>query len=445
MNLTGKHVLMVGMARSGLAAVEFLSARGAVVRATDSRPLSALDPAALALLDRLQIPFLPQAPELFETGELIVVSPGVPLLDVPGLATSPIPVVSEVQLAAWYLRGPLLGITGSLGKTTTTSLVGHLLRESGVSCQVGGNIGIPPIAMVESSREDQANVLELSSFQLATTTSLRVHIGAVLNISENHLDWHKSMEHYVASKRKLLAHQTRDDFAVLNYDDARCVAMSDGTPASTRWFSRSTPTPGGAWVTGGEVNVLGAPLLAAKDVPLAGQHNLENVMAAATIAILAGAERERVAAAIPTFAAVEHRLEFVCERAGVKFYNDSKATTPEAALRAIEALDGPLFLILGGKDKGLDFTRMRAAVQSRAKAALLVGQDADKIARELDGATEFIRSGTIDAAVREAARRAVPGDIVLLAPACTSWDQFKSYEERGRFFKSAVAALGEGS
>ena len=445
MNLTGKNVLMVGMARSGLAAVEFLSARGARVRATDSRPLAALDPAAMALLDRLKIPFLPQAPELFETGDLIVVSPGVPLLEVPGLATSPIPVVSEVQLAAWYLRGPLIGITGSLGKTTTTSLVGHLLGESGVPCQVGGNIGIPPIAMVESSRDDQANVLELSSFQLASTTNLRVHIGAVLNVSENHLDWHKSMAHYVASKQRLLAQQTAEDFAVLNYDDATCAAMSDATPAATRWFSRSTATPAGAWMQGGTIYVLGEPLLATRAVTLAGQHNLENVMAAATIAMLAGAARDRVAAAVPTFTAVEHRLEFVSERGGVKYYNDSKATTPEAALRAIEALDGPLFIILGGKDKGLDFSRLREPLRNRAKAALLVGQDAGKIARELAGATEFIQSGTIDAAVKEAARRAAPGDIVLLAPACTSWDQFKNYEERGLFFKSAVQALGEGS
>ena len=445
MNLTGKHVLMVGMARSGLAAVEFLTARGAHVRVTDLRERAALDPAAREALDRHRIPLLPQAPGLFETGDLIVVSPGVPLLDVPGLATSPIPVVSEVQLAAWYLRGPLLGITGSLGKTTTTSLVGHLLREAGVPCQVGGNIGIPPIAMVESSREDQVNVLELSSFQLAATSSLHVNIGAVLNISENHLDWHKTMEHYVASKQRLLAHQTHDDFAVLNYDDARCAAMSDATPAATHWFSRTTPTPSGAWVSAGQIHVLGEPLMAAADVPLPGGHNVENVMAAATLAMLAGAARAQVAAAVKTFVAVEHRLEFVRERNGVKFYNDSKATTPEAALRAIEALDGPLFIILGGKDKGLDFTRMRQALRERAKAALLVGQDAGKIERQLEGATEFIRAGTVDAAVREAARRAAPGDIVLLAPACTSWDQFKSYEERGRFFKEAVRELGEGN
>jgi UDP-N-acetylmuramoylalanine--D-glutamate ligase len=437
MKLQGKDVLMVGMARSGLAAVEFLSAQGARVRATDSKALPELDAAVAAALDRLQISFTQQKPELFETGDLIVVSPGVPFFDVPGLASSPVPIVSEVQLAAWSLRGKLVGITGSLGKTTTTSLVGHLLKECGVPAQVGGNIGIPPIAMVTSSREEQWNVLELSSFQLATTTDFRAHIGAVLNISENHLDWHKTMVHYVASKAKLLANQTRDDEAVLNLDDPQCAAMSDATPATTRWFSRTQ-------VRDGVIHVLGAPLMDAAHVPLPGQHNLENVMAAASIAILAGAEREAVAKAVTTFAAVEHRLEFVSERQGVKYYNDSKATTPEAALRAIAALDGPLWIILGGKDKGLDFTRMRSAIAARAKAVLLVGQDADKIAAQLAGATEFIRAGTVDAAVREAAARAVPGDIVLLAPACTSWDQFKSYEERGRFFKSAVHALGEG-
>lgn len=436
MDLRGKNVLMVGMARSGLAAVEFLSARGARVRATDSKALAELDPAVAAALDQRQIPFSQQSAELFQTGDLIVVSPGVPLLDVPGLASSPVPMVSEVQLAAWFLRGKLVGITGSLGKTTTTSLVGHLLRECGVAAQVGGNIGLPPIAMVDESRDDQWNVLELSSFQLAATTNFRAHIGAVLNISENHLDWHKSMAHYVASKARLLAGQTKDDHAVLNLDDAATAEMSDTTPATTHWFSQQH-------VCEGQVYVLGEPLMAVANVPLPGRHNLENVMAAATIAMLAGAERTQVAKAVASFRAVEHRLEFVRERRGVKYYNDSKATTPEAALRAIEALDGPLWLILGGKDKGLDFSRLREAVAKRTKGVLLVGKDAPKIECQLQGAASFIHAGTVDTAAREAAQRAVAGDIVLLAPACTSWDQFKSYEERGRLFKDAVRALGD--
>jgi UDP-N-acetylmuramoylalanine--D-glutamate ligase len=436
MNVLGKNVLVVGMARSGLAAAEFLASRGARVRATDNRALRDLDAATAAALDRYKIPFTQQSAELFQTGDLIVVSPGVPLLDVPGLASSPVPMVSEVQLAAWFLRGKLVGITGSLGKTTTTSLVGHLFHECGVAAQVGGNIGIPPIAMVETSRDEQWNILELSSFQLATTTSFRAHIGAVLNISENHLDWHKSMEHYVASKAKLLANQTREDDAVLNLDDPLCAAMSDATPAQTRWISRSH-------VRDGVLYALGEPLIETKSIPLPGQHNQENVMAAATIALLAGAPRGDAAKAIATFRAVEHRLEFVRELAGVKYFNDSKATTPEAALRAIAALDGPLWIILGGKDKGLDFARLREPLRNRAKAALLVGQDAPKIAAQLAGSTPFIDAGTVDQAVREAAARALPGDIVLLAPACTSWDQFKSYEERGRFFKQTVLALGE--
>jgi len=442
MNVSGQHVLVVGLARSGQAAVEFLAARGAIVRATDAKALTALDPAVGALLDRWNVPFVQQTPELFETGDLIVVSPGVPLFDVPGLARTRVPVISEVQLAAWFLRGPVMGITGSLGKTTTTSLVGHVLHEAGVACQVGGNIGIPPIAMVEPSRDGQWNVLELSSFQLATALNMRVQVGAVLNISENHLDWHKSMEHYVASKARLLRHQRAEDHAILNLDDPRTAAMSDLTPAATHWFSQATPTPRGAWVAGDEIFVLGEALMAARDVPLAGSHNQQNVMAAAAMALLAGAPRERVVAAVRTFRAVEHRLEFVREIAGVKYYNDSKATTPEAALRAIESLDGPLWIILGGKDKGLDFSRLREPLAHRARGALLVGVHAPKIASAIAGATEIIPAGTIDAAVHEAARRAQPGDIVLLAPACTSWDQFQSYEERGRFFKEVVGSLG---
>lgn len=432
MSLAGQDVLVAGMARSGLAAVEFLHARGARVRATDSRAFAELDPAVRETLERLDVPFARQTSELFQTGDLIVVSPGIPLRSLP--ATS-VPLAGEVEIAARYLRGPLIGITGSLGKTTTTSLVGHLLRESGVPCQVGGNIGIPPTAMVDTSRPDQWDVLELSSFQLATCETLHPRIAAILNLSENHLDWHGSMEHYAWSKGRLLQNQRPSDHAVLNAGDPFARLFADSTAAAIAWFSAD------AGIRNGWLHGLGEPLIRQSDIPLAGRHNAENVLAAATICLLAGADRARVAAAVASFQAVEHRLEFVRELDGVRYFNDSKATTPEAALRAIEALDGPLWIILGGKDKGLDFTRLGAALAGRAKGALLVGQDAEKIAAALPEGFPVVRAGTIGRAVEEARARAVAGDIVLLAPACTSWDQFKSYEERGRFFKAAVGGL----
>lgn len=428
MSLQGQNVLMVGMARSGLAAIEFMHARGAQLRATDTRAYSELDELVRQTLERLAVPFEQQTPDLFQTGDLIVVSPGVPLRALPATR---VPIVGEVEIASRYLQGPVIGITGSLGKTTTTSLVGHLLKECGVACQVGGNIGIPPTAMVTSSRADQYNVLELSSFQLATCDTLRPHIGAILNISENHLDWHGSMEHYVWSKGRLLQNQTADDHAVLHANDRH--GFADSTAARVHRFS--------ADVRDGVLHVLDEPFLQVAEIPLPGRHNAENAAAAATIAILAGADRQRAAAAVQTFQPVEHRLEFVRELDGVRYYNDSKATTPEAALRAIDALDGPLWIILGGKDKGLDFTKLGAALAGRAKGVLLVGQDAGKIAQALPPQVTAIHAHTVDNAVREAHAKARSGDIVLLAPACTSWDQFKSYEERGRFFKAAVREL----
>ncbi len=442
MKLDGTKVLMVGMARSGLAAAEFLAARGARVTATDSNSLEKLGDAA-AKLEAISVPFVQQHRDLFEDAELVVVSPGVPagIAELEAARTKGIPVIGEVELAARYLKGPVAAITGSNGKTTTTALLGHLLKSAGVPVQVGGNIGIPPTAMVDSSREDQWNVLELSSFQLATTSSLHARMAAILNISENHLDWHGSMDAYRAAKGRVLANQTSEDLVVLKLEDEASLSYADQTPARVAWFSLKTPKADGAWLSAGELVLAGEVLMSAKDVPLPGLHNLENVLAAGRIAREAGVANAQIAAGVRTFQAVEHRLEFVRERRGVRYYNDSKATTPAATLKSIEALDGPLWIILGGKDKGLDFRPLREPLRGRTRGALLVGKDAGKIASQLEGAVPIEQMGTIDAATKFAAERAVAGEIVLLAPACTSWDQFASYEERGRLFKTVVREL----
>jgi UDP-N-acetylmuramoylalanine--D-glutamate ligase len=437
MNLEGLKVAMVGMARSGLAAAEFMSLRGARVTATDSTPLEQL-PDAASTLERLKVPFVPQSRELLEKADLVVVSPGVPLhiADLKDL-----PVIGEVELAVRFLRGPVAAITGSNGKTTTTALLGHILETADIPAQVGGNIGIPPTSMVDSSRDGQWNILELSSFQLAGTSSLHAQIAAILNLSENHLDWHGSMEAYRAAKGRILSHQTIADLAVLNADDASSIEYADQTSARVGWFSLKQQIPGGAWLAGDELVLDGEPLMAAKEVTLPGRHNLENVLAAARMALETGAAPIEIANGIRTFKAVEHRLEFVRNRRGVRYYNDSKATTPAAALKSIEALEGHLWIILGGKDKGLDFTPLREPLKGRAREVLLVGQDADKIGKQLAGAVPIRQLGTIDAAVAYAAEHSEAGDAVLLAPACTSWDQFRNFEERGRFFKAAVREL----
>ncbi|MBY0506271.1 MAG: UDP-N-acetylmuramoyl-L-alanine--D-glutamate ligase [Bryobacteraceae bacterium] len=442
MKTEGLKVVVVGMAKSGLAAAEFLSQRGALVTATDATPLEKLGDAG-AMLDRLQVPFVAQNADLLEKAELVVVSPGVAAHapDLERARSAGVPVIGEVELAARFLQGPIAAITGSNGKTTTTALLGHLLATAGVPAQVGGNIGIPPTAMVHSSRQDQWNVLELSSFQLATTYSLRARIAAILNISENHLDWHGSMNAYKEAKGRVLRHQTAEDLAVLKLDDEASLAYSGQTKARVAWFSLSTPKNGGAWLAGDDLVLDGQRLMSTKEVTLPGRHNLENILAAARMARETGAGLEAIARGVKTFAAVEHRLEFVRTRRGVKYFNDSKATTPAAALKSIEALDGPLWIILGGKDKGLDFTPLRAPLAGRTRAALLVGQDAGKIAGQLAGAVPLEQVGTIDAAVRFAAERAQAGEVVLLAPACTSWDQFKNFEERGKLFKAVVREL----
>jgi UDP-N-acetylmuramoylalanine--D-glutamate ligase len=424
-NLDGARVVVAGMARSGRAAVELLRARGARVRATDLRPAA-----------DLPVEFVLQSAAAFADADLIVLSPGVPfhlpLLEEP--RRRGVPVIGDVELAGWFLEGPVLGITGSNGKTTTTAMAGHLLQASGVACQVGGNIGTPVCSLVVSSRPDQWNVLELSSFQLEATESFRARIGAVLNLTPDHLDRHGSMERYAAAKRRLVELQQAGDHAVLNAADARVAAFAAHTRAEVHWFN----APQGAHAAGGNLYLDGAPLLPAAEIPLPGAHNLENTMAAALCAHLAGASRSGIAAGIRTFRAVEHRLEFVRETGGVRYYNDSKATNVDAALKAIDAFPGGLWIILGGKDKDSDYRPLAAPLRAKARAALLIGAAAPKIEAHLGGAVEVIRAGTLARALAEAGRRARPGDVVLLAPACASFDQFDNFEHRGRVFKQLV-------
>jgi UDP-N-acetylmuramoylalanine--D-glutamate ligase len=438
MNLQGTRALVVGMKKSGVASAEFLARRGAAVRATDLKPLADLPGVA-----ELGIPFAQQSPEVFENCDLIVLSPDVPA-DLPPLEAArrrSVPVIGEVELAAPYLKGRTIGITGSNGKTTTTSLIGHILREAGVTVQVGGNIGLPVTAMVESSRDDGWNVLELSSFQTETIHDFRAHIALALNVTQNHLDRHHTFENYAAAKGRLFERQRPGDFAVLNADDPVCVAYAGRTAATVQWFSSRKKVEPGAILCADKLVLFGKLLMQAGEVPIRGRHNIENVLAAAIAASRAGVEHAAIAAAVRTFRAVEHRLEFVRALNGVDFYNDSKATSVDATLKALDAFPGGVWLILGGKDKGLDYAALRAPLAEKARAALLIGAAAGKIAGQLSGAVPLVDAKTIDAAVAHAFAHAAPGDTVLLAPACASFDQFKSYEHRGEVFKQVVNGL----
>jgi len=424
MNLLGARVLVLGMEKSGRAAAEFLLARGAVVTPAD---MKAQDLPGFCL----------QSEELFdEAWDLIVPSPGVPL-DLPGLQRARgrgVPVVGEVEFSAPYLKGPVIGITGSNGKTTTTSLVGHILRNAGIPAQLGGNLGTPVMALTETSRDDQWNVLELSSFQLETVQTFHVDIAVCLNVTQNHLDRHYTMEAYAAAKGNLFRAQTAADHAILNADNEWCrglAALTAGTPV---WFGTGDIRDGAVW--------LGAQrLMGLAEIPIPGQHNAENVLAAAHICHLAGASLGQIAAAVRTFQAVEHRLEFVAEVRGVRYFNDSKATSVDAATKALDSFAGGLWVILGGKDKGSDYMVLRERLTAKARAVLLIGAASEKIAEHLEGSVRLERCETLERAVLLAHAEAQAGDTVLLAPACASYDQFQSYEHRGRAFKEIVGRL----
>jgi UDP-N-acetylmuramoylalanine--D-glutamate ligase len=436
-DLRDKNVLMLGMADSGAAAVEFLLRLGARVTACDRKPLDQLR--------ALGVPFVPQSLDAVAGRDLIVVSPGVPW-NVPELEAARaqgIEVAGDIEMASWFLQGPILGITGSVGKTTVTTLVGRMLEKSGVPCQVGGNIGLPLSGMVASSLPGQWNVLELSSFQLEAAKTFHVQIGLALNVTDNHLDRHGTMENYAAAKAKLFAHQTPDDIAVLNAGNSWTRAYARTTPARIVWFSADSLLDSGFWLEGGRLVADGQPFLKVADIAVRGRHNRANILAAAAGARCAGARLEAIAAAAREFRGVEHRLEFVRTVNGVEYFNDSKATTVESVLAAIDSFQGNLWVILGGKDKGSDFRPLRQPLIERARGVLLIGSSAAKIAEQVGPGLPLEMCGDLSAAVASAHAGARPGDTVLLAPACTSWDQYKSYEERGRHFKSLVAALQE--
>ena len=442
MEIAGRKVLVVGMEKSGVASAELLLRERARVTAADQKPFEALGESARKLRER-GVEFQLQSEGGFDRFELVVLSPGVPFdaPEVMAARNAGVPVIGEVELATPFLKGRTIGITGSNGKTTTTALTGHILAEAGVPVQVGGNIGTPVTAMVATSLPDQWNVLELSSFQLETTSSFRPDVAMVLNITQNHLDRHRTMEAYAEAKARILDFQLPDDWAVLNAEDEWCVRVGSRGKARRVWFSSRRGAETDVQLENDFILYQGQHVMPIAKVPIRGLHNLENTMAAVAAARLAGVDLAAIASAVATFRAVEHRLEFVRSIDGVDFYNDSKATSVDATLKALSAFDGGLWVILGGKDKGSDYRPLRKPLATKARAALLIGSAAPKIASELEGALEMIPAGTLETAVGRAFDLAQPGDTVLLAPACASFDQFQSYEHRGHVFKEMVHRL----
>ena len=446
-DLDGKRVLVVGLARTGLVTALFSAGYGAKVTATDERPIPEVAEAAEKLrLAGVKLELGGFVPETVLEQDLIVVSPGVPAKIAPleAARAQGIPVWSEIELAWRFLRGKLLAITGSNGKTTTTSLVAHILKTSNIPTLVGGNIGTPLLALVESSIDTTVTVAEISSFQLETIDSFRPEIGVLLNLTPDHLDRHLTFEDYAGAKMRMFENQLEKDIALLNADDPEVTRRMPAKP-KIFWFSRQKRVATGAFLRDDQIIFRNegseVELARLADIQLRGQHNIENVLASCAASYLAGAVPAAIAAGVKSFRGVEHRLEFVAEISGVQYYNDSKATNVDAAVKAVEAFPGPLVVILGGRDKGSPYTPLRELLHERARLALLMGEAAEKIAADLGDAVQFENAGTLHQALDIAARHVQPGDTVLLAPACSSFDQFENYEHRGRVFKELVAHI----
>jgi UDP-N-acetylmuramoylalanine--D-glutamate ligase len=448
MQLKNKRVLVVGLGRSGVAAAIFLKEQGARVTVSDTKTQAELQKEIPELLDRgISLEAGRHGERTFRDQDLIVVSPGVPS-DQPQLQQARalgIPVIGEVELACRFLQGKVIAITGSNGKTTTTTLIGEILSKSGRKALVGGNIGTPVISLAGQSSADTLLVLEISSFQLETIERFRPWIATILNITPDHLDRHHTFEAYVDAKARIFENQQAEDFAVLNADDPASAGLKGRVKAKLCWFSRRQPVESGAWVKGDQIIFSSGgketSVLPVSDIRLKGSHNLENVLAAVCVTMLAGCGPDQVRKAVAEFQGVEHRLELVANPGGVAFYNDSKATNVDATLKALESFPRNIHLILGGKDKGSDYTVLNTLLRQRVKAVYLIGAAADKIKSHIQGSTRIVHSGTLDRAVHQAFDSAAAGDIVLLAPACASFDQFENYEERGRVFKDLVHAL----
>ena len=447
MDINGKRVLVVGLGKSGVASALFLHKRGARVSVSDAKSPEQLRNEIPALLDAgITVETGEHGERTFREQDLIVVSPGVPF-DMPQLARARergVPIIGEVELASRFLKGNIVAVTGSNGKTTTTTLAGDVIAASGRDTLVGGNIGTPAISFVDTATDQTWVVLEISSFQLESIETFRPRIAAVLNVTPDHLDRHYSFENYTAAKARVFENQTENDSAVLNADDPTCVAMVKNVKSRVYWFSRLREVERGAFVRGKEIvwrdDKREQSILPVSDISLKGAHNLENVLAAVCIGMLVKAEPAAIRRAVEEFRAVEHRLEYVGSVRGVEYYNDSKATNVDATIKAIQSFPGRLHLILGGKDKGSDYTVLNELLSQRAKRVYTIGAAAAKIESQLRG-VELLHSETLEAAVKRASEEAEAGDVVLLAPACASFDQFESYEHRGRVFKELVRSL----
>ena len=452
-DVKGKRIIVCGMARSGIAAAKLLCELGAHVTISDLKEESAFN-GALSFLHSTDCTFaLGERPDAYIAGQdIMVISPGIPFAKdfVQSAIAQGVEVIGELELGARISRGMLLAITGTNGKTTTTTLVGELLRAAGKTTHVVGNIGYPITATAGISTDDDVSVAEVSSYQCETISAFYPHVGAVLNITEDHLARHGDMDTYIAMKRRIFSHQTEKDFAVFNWDDMTCREMAKGLAAQIVWFSRRETVPCGAYVEDGQI-VLALHgekhmVCAADEVFIPGPHNLENALAAVAIAGAAGVKTEIMRDVLRTFAGVEHRIETVRTLNGVTWINDSKGTNVDSTQKAIDTMTRPTVLILGGSDKKTSFVPLAKTIAGAPQIAhcVLIGDTAQQIRDALTrvGYTAVTMAGyDFDACLSICREKAHKGGCVLLSPACASFDMFKDYEDRGRIFKEKVMAM----
>ncbi|MBU1205705.1 MAG: UDP-N-acetylmuramoyl-L-alanine--D-glutamate ligase [Proteobacteria bacterium] len=452
MELQGKKVLVVGLARTGIAAARFLARQGVRLKISEAKPAQEIEAARKALQD------LPVEWELgghtiqfFGEEDLIVVSPGVPM-DIEPLVqarANGIPVISEMELAFKFLRRPLIGITGTNGKTTTTTLIGEMLRASGRKAFVGGNIGNPLIEYVGGPQEEEWVVAEISSFQLEGIVDFRPQISILLNITEDHLDRYPNFQEYIRAKGKILQNQGKDDYTLLNADDPLTFQFAHRVESQVILFSSQRAVPVGCFLEKGAIFFQGGDgkkeRFGLERLKIRGAHNLENIMAAVAAGKICGCPSEVLQKVMEEFPGLEHRLEWVQDIDGVSFFNDSKGTNVGSVVKSLMSFREPVLLIAGGKDKGGDYSPLKNMIVTQVKGMALIGEAQERMEEALGGLTETVQLGTLEEAVHWASSKASPGDVVLLSPACSSFDMFENYQERGKRFKTIVQELSKNS
>jgi len=452
MEIDGRKALVLGAGKSGIASAGFLAERGAVVALHDKKPVEEWTEAARSLKETANVGlFSGEIPSwLLDQIDLVVISPGVPAKTIPAryVDRKDGEVIGEVELAFRFMMGRIVGVTGSNGKTTTTTLIGELLKDAGINTQVGGNIGTPLLSLAKTSREDTWTVVELSSYQLETIKDFRANVAICLNVTPNHLDRYESFTDYAAAKHRIFMNQTADDVAILNADDAITSTWAAGLKANAVMFSTQRQLDEGLFLRGRELLCRAGDsekVLTTRDrIAIRGLHNVENVLASLAAGLACGASPDLMASTIANFKGVEHRMEFVAEIRGVTFYNDSKATSVDATLKALEALsdnEGKIILILGGRGKNAPYAPLADLIEKNVRMLIVLGEDAHNIESQLKSYAEIARVASLSDAVTVGFESAEPGDKVLLAPACASFDMFKSFEERGEVFKVAVEEL----